>query len=495
MWGGYCGIGLMTVSTWIIYPGNPFIYLLFSIAFNGLLLAGFRKDRIFFDTFIGLFFWLGYWLKFSASLLFQGGAFQEFTGNFDYSGAAFDKALLVSSTGAAALILASIIREKYLFSYKNDRSDNERSYLSDVYRRYRKIILASFVFLFIMVAGTNVWLGIYQRGGVPQTVLPLGLNHVYTWLLLFGLTSFSAMILDCEFRINKAPYLVATVSLLEITCSNLSMLSRGMILNTGALMIGVCESEKANVSPPKRWFNVITLIAVIVLFLGSVYAVNVLRQYRDAIHSTDIGVKESITLSYADKMSIQIAGRKAYAVTALLFINRWVGIEGVMAVTSYPHLGSDLWQKAWEEEYSNTGASFYDRKVAKSKNVENMDSYSHHFISMPGILAFLYYPGSYMILFASMILSGILAAVIELFVFKLGGRNYILCALIAQVVASRYAHFGYAPNRTYLLIGAIALNIAVIYIISLICKHIVSRRNEKNGSVNEEIKSIETAIH
>jgi len=495
MWGFYSGIGLMTVSTLIIYPGNPFIYLLFSIAFNGLLLAGFRKNRIFFDTFIGLFFWLGYWLKFSASLLFQGGAFQEFTGNFDYSGAAFDKAVLVSTTGAAALVLASIVRERYLFSFKNGRSDHERSYLFDVYRRYRKIILVSFVLLALTVAGTNVWLGIYQRGGVPQTVLPFGLNHVYTWLLLFGLTSFSAMILDCEFRVNKEPYLIATVSLLETAFSSLSMLSRGMILNAGALMFGACESEKKNTSRQKLQFIIITFIAVIVLFLGSVYAVNILRQYRDAIHSADVGVKEAMTGLYANRMSIQMAGSKAYAMTVLLFINRWTGIEGAMAVTSYPHLGSDLWQKAWEEEYSDTGASFYDLEIAKSTNIENTILLNHHFISMPGILAFLYYPGSYMILFASMMLLGILGAVIELFVFKLGGRNYILCALIAQVVASRYAHFGYAPNRTYLLIGAIALNIAIIYIINLICKHIVSRRSDKNVSVNEEIKSIETAIH
>ena len=47
------------------YRGEAYVYLIFSIASNGLIYFAFRKDAIFFDTFIGLFFWLGFWLKFS----------------------------------------------------------------------------------------------------------------------------------------------------------------------------------------------------------------------------------------------------------------------------------------------------------------------------------------------------------------------------------------------------------------------------------------------
>jgi hypothetical protein len=478
IWVFYFCICLLTVSSLIIYPGSKFIYFLFSIAFNGLLLAGFRKNRIFFDTFIGLFFWLGYWLKFSASLLFQGGAFQEFTGNFDYSGSAFDEALLVSTTGAVALVIASIIREKFLFSYTKNSIVNEHRYLFDVYMRYRKIILALFIFLFVMIAGTNVWLGIYQRGGVPQTILPFGLNGVYTWLLLFGLTSFSTLILECEFRINKNPYLVAMISLLEITCSNLSMLSRGMILNASALILGANESQKTQASLQKLRFKVITVTAVLVLFLSSVYAVNILRVYRDSIHSTNISLPEVMSGPYASRVSVSEAINASVVRSSLLFINRWTGIEGVMAVTSYPNLGWDLWKKAWQEKFSNIGTSFYDLEIAKSTNIENVILLNHHFISMPGILAFFYYPGSYIILFVSMIMLGILGAVIEIFVFKLGGRNIILCALMAQIIASRYAHFGYAPKRSYLLVGAIILNVLIIYSINKICERVASDNSQ-----------------
>jgi len=40
----------------------------------------------------------------------------------------------------------------------------------------------------------------------------------------------------------------------------------------------------------------------------------------------------------------------------------------------------------------------------------------------------------------------------------------ILCALIAQVVAFRYASFGYVPAQSYLLFGSIFLNVILLYL-------------------------------
>jgi hypothetical protein len=82
---------------------------------------------------------------------------------------------------------------------------------------------------------------------------------------------------------------------------------------------------------------------------------------------------------------------------------------------------------------------------------------------LPGVIAFFYYPGSYVFLFSGIFLLGIGAALIELLVYRLGGKNLILCALMAQVVAYRYSSFGYVPGRSYLLFGSIILTIALIW--------------------------------
>ncbi len=50
-----------------------------------------------------------------------------------------------------------------------------------------------------------------------------------------------------------------------------------------------------------------------------------------------------------------------------------------------------------------------------------------------------------------------------MFVYKLSGANIILCSLMGQVVAYRYAHFGYVPAQSYLLFGSLFLNVLLIY--------------------------------
>lgn len=461
-WVFWLSVGLGALAALSKYPGRGSVYLLFSIVFNGLLLAGFRKKRLFFDTFIGLFFWLGFWFKSTAVFLLRGGRFPDAKGHFDFSGPAFDQALLISSVGAIALLVASMMRERSLSFYASPPVSAESQPVSIVYKKYRNIILVSFLFLFVMIAYTNLWFGIYQRGSVPRTYLPFGLNGVYTWLLLFGLTSFSAVIIDCECRINASPYLVMWLALLETFCSNVSMLSRGMIVNASSLMLGAIGAQQAQAFFLTRRFKFIALIALTCLFSCSVLTVSFVRRYQFSLTPSSGG--NVIPRIGSAREAAEEAG-ESFHTSSLIFINRWVGIEGAMAVSSCPNLGWNLWARAWQERASNVGTSFYDREIARS-NYMSMDLSNHHFISMPGILAFCYYPGSYVFLFCSMLLLGLAGAAIETALYKLCGANFILGALLAQVIAYRYAHFGYAPRQSYLLAGTILGNVLILTLLN-----------------------------
>ncbi len=192
------------------------ICIVFTLAINTLLLFGLRKGRLFFDLFIGLFFWLGFWFKFSIRMAFLDGKFIIPVGNFDYSGAAHDHALLVSSCGVLALLIASRMREKYLFSYPGSIKKIGLKGLFNFYQKYRKLVWLVFATLFITVGLTNAYFGIYQRGVPPRTILPYGLNGVYTWLLLFGGASTSSLLLHFEFLLNKkTSYFIVALSILE----------------------------------------------------------------------------------------------------------------------------------------------------------------------------------------------------------------------------------------------------------------------------------------
>jgi hypothetical protein len=137
-------------------------------------------------------------------------------------------------------------------------------------------------------------------------------------------------------------------------------------------------------------------------------------------------------------------------------------MEGVMSVSSSSKLGWDLWAEAWQEKYSENAMSFYDKNLIKSI-YSNTDFTKHHFISLPGVVAFCFYPGSFLLLFGCMFLLGLFAALVEMSVYKLGGNNLILCSLMAEVVAYRFASFGYVPAQSYLLFGTIFLNLFIIY--------------------------------
>ena len=183
---------VLSVLAYAKYPSQGLAYILFTVVSNFLLYFGFRKNAIFFDTFLGIFFWLGFWLKLTVRVAFSNGIFHEPVGFFDGSGAAFDQALLVASCGLSGFLLASYLRGKLFFKYPGQIEGIAHKGLFGFYLSYRKLIWVGFAVLVVAVAVTNAHLGIYQRGSITRTTLPFGLNGVYKWLLLFGLASLSA---------------------------------------------------------------------------------------------------------------------------------------------------------------------------------------------------------------------------------------------------------------------------------------------------------------
>lgn len=442
------GIGYLAGSN---YSGNWLVYLAFTLITNALLINGFRRRALFFDTFIGIFLWLGFWLKFSLRIALNQAAFGDALA-FDRSPEAFDLALIVSSCGLAALLLASVVRERF-FVYPNEAPACNPSGLFLLYRRYRRECVTAFLVMVMLVAISNAWLGIYQRGMVAQTVLPYGLNGVYKWLLQFGLASLSALIIRFEIELNRNVTLMAVVPvLLESFLSNVSLLSRGMILNSAGLAFGgwrLLSSMNVRVGFPRV---AAIAVAFAVLFAASVLTVNYLR-----------------ATAYGDALPVSSTqptptGTAVKHMTVPLFLDRWIGIESVVAVSSSKALGWDLWREAWQERFRDGELSIYDKKFIESPYTSNLEKPKFHFVSLPGIVAFLYFPGSLAFLFVALAFCGLLAAAIEIATYRYAGQNWILCSLIAQVIAYRYAHFGYVPAQSYLLFGTLVLNVAIFFL-------------------------------
>lgn len=441
-------IALIAGCTLVEYQGSAWVYLLFTALSTAVLFLGFGRGAIFFDAFIGVLLWLGFWLKFSVRTAFSEGRFNISSGGFDGGAESLDKALLVVCCALAAILLVRLARQRWGFSYPSSMPQIGYAGMFAFYCRFRGVLLCMFVLAVVLVCAANAWFGIYQRGQVARVTLPLGLNGVFAWLLMFGMASVSAVILRFEFELNRERYWLAiSLAMLEAALSNVSLWSRGMVLNGSSLLYGaVAQFRRTEPKVPVK-LSIFTILLFCVFFAASVYTVNYLRAID--FHRLPDQKQQDINHLIADQ-------------TSALFLDRWVGIEGVMAVVGAEHLSFHLLKEALGERFNTVENSFYDRHFVDSAYDNSRDD-GLHFISLPGYIAFLFYPGSYLFLFCAMLAFSALGAAIEYLVYRLGGRNLVLCALIAQVVAFRYTSFGYVPMQSYLLFGSILLNVLILY--------------------------------
>jgi hypothetical protein len=465
-----CGLGGATL---VHYPGSWQTYLLFTVVSQALLLNGFRKRAIFFDTFIGVLLWLGFWFSFSVRVS-QGIKMFPDIPNWDNTAESFHHVLIISCCGLVGFLLASKLREKY-FVYPRSDLKQDTSAIFLFYQRHRLWVLIVFVALVIGVAVSNVILGAYQRGMIPAVQLPGWVVGIYSWLLLFGLSSMVAIIVRCEIQLRQSVSWVSiALTLIESFLSSVAMLSRGMVINftaiaAGTWLVSLNRSLKITV---KRALAIGVLFCTV--FIISIFVVNHLRSI---VYSTS-SASVATVLRTSGALSVDWGTVRSFTVP--LFVDRWVGIDGVAAIASASGLGWDLWSAAWKERRDTTKLTEYDEKFISSAYSSNEQISTRHFISLPGLIAFSYLTGSLLFVLFFSLICGLVASTIEITTYFFAGKNLILCSLLGQVVAYRYTHFGYAPAQSYLLFGTIALNIALIYLLEkLLQRMFVNKRIKK----------------
>ena len=137
------------------YSGNKINYLSFTFISNFLILFATRKRTIFFETFFSLFLWLGFWFKFTCTIVFTDGVFREGVGIFDYSKESFDETLLISQIGILAFIISGFFREYFIFNYP--RKLDLQNFKYNPFLFGRKNIWIFFSIIFVAIACLNFY--------------------------------------------------------------------------------------------------------------------------------------------------------------------------------------------------------------------------------------------------------------------------------------------------------------------------------------------------
>ena len=319
---------------------------------------------------------------------------------------------------------------------------------------------------------TYVW-----EGTMPDLILPLGINNIFKWLLMFGFSSFFSILIYFEFlKKKKNSNKILKFGFLENFFSSISSISRAMIFNSTSLFYGyyrTLEFSDIKISKKKliKYYFIVSI-----LFMISLLVVSKIRQENNFPIGHEVH-------DYIPKIEYEIKGENKnenkfisdniinpinnfiLEIDQIIFLiaGRWVGVDSLMAVQAMDNKGFDLILQSFKEEF-NFSNSFYENQIKGSyhKYPQEPKVYT---IYVPGIIAYLYYSNSLLFVFLGLFLLSLFCSLIELIAYKISKQNLIFASLIGNVLAYRLAHFGYMPLNSYKILIAIGINLLILYLI------------------------------
>jgi hypothetical protein len=453
-----CLIWLALFAAGLIgYAGSKILYVGFSLVFLALLLSGFYRQLSYGYLFLTIFLWLGFWFKLSANFLIFGlFPFGEPVGLFDSSPAAWDTALWVAVVAASGAMIGRFIYG--LFKPVSTCTFDEVVAAPVWYAAYRIQLWITVGGTCLALAAINSIYGIHQIGLSPRTILPWPMNALIAWVVSIGSAMAIATLLSWEVQSGKNPTLPMYIVLLEALVSTMSLMSRAAYLfHTIPQVIALSRNKK------RAWCNSskeagLFLVTVFVLFAVSIVSVSKLRDYYYATLAAPVVNPVADVSTAADPGSEQAAPEVPSLRLILLhqlFVNRWIGLEGVMAVSAYPNKSTQLLLEMARERRVVGEPTRY--QAISNSSYQRANS-QYQFASLPGVAAFLFYSDSFLVLILGMFLFTLSLLAVERLIFLLT-ENPFLCALLGLTFANSLVQFGITPRQDLpfvsMIIGAV----------------------------------------
>ena len=457
IWLALFGAGL------IGYAGSKILYVGFSLVFLALLLSGLYRQLSYGYLFLTIFLWLGFWFKLTANFLIFGHfPFGEPVGAFDSSPAAWDTALWVALVAASGLMFGRFVYG--LFKPVSTCTFDEVATAPVWYAAYRIPLWIAVLGICFVIAAINSIYGIQQIGLSPKTILPWPMNALIAWFVSIGSAMAITTLLSWEFQLGKNPTLPMYMVLLEALLSTMSMLSRAAYLFHTIPQLIALSRNKRRVWHSTKKARLQFLAAVFVMFAVSLVSVSKLRDYYYATPPTPVSGPVVNLLTEKDlhpTTAKPVVPSVRLILLHQLFVNRWIGLEGVMAVSAYPHRSTQLLlEMAREQRFVGEPTRYQSISNSSYQDVNNQ----FQFASLPGATAFLFYSGSYLVLMIGMAIFTLSLLTLERLIFALTD-NPFLCALLGLTFANTIAQFGITPRQDIpfvsMIMGAV-LGIAIL---------------------------------
>lgn len=435
------------------YDGSKLLFIIFHII---CLISSIRlteKNISSVEFYLIIFLILSFWLKYSYLIYIKD--FSIIEGNYDANKSTLDGATKLIIVSFCACIFSSYIRKILIDKYVSFKFIYLKYKFKNFYKKYKLFLIFLVIIYLFSIYIINFNFKIHAKGITNNEVASL-VKYFFAWNYTYGLALIVSTLLFIDYKIFKNQKLKFFV-LVEPILTSVTSLSRAGILFFFVYLRGLFQIKFLKVFKNNNIFNIfkILILSLIVLYL-SIYLTSHLRNKNYNF------VKGKVSIN------------SQYELFKELAILRWVGIDGVLAVSQKKNKNFELFYESIKESKSkNFYDSFYINNFFQKAKIDTIEEEIYHnnhkenvfWIVTPGIVAFLSYSGSKIFLFFSLSTIIILLIFLERFFLIFSGYNYILTNIIGFSLSFRLIHFGYLPSNSIKFLLSYLITLFLLYIL------------------------------
>jgi len=294
---------------------------------------------------------------------------------------------------------------------------------------YRNLVWAGAAVALALVLIANANLGILIRGHVARIVLPWPLGGLFAWMTDIGFALILSLLLAWDRNSAQGVERGFLALCIEGALFSLSTLSRGVFFFH---TVPAIVTETRTFVRMRALKPLATLFAIWLLIGSAVPTISTfIRLFgSDAAPTTIQAIPER--QSGASPTSGALWDQFV-TMARVLLVDRWTGLEGAMASTAYPEKSFGLFKEAALQRRTYGMVDVYTGKISQSGFTEERAK-TYHYATPSGPIGFLYFSGSYWLVFWGMAFVAVLMSLTELAWLRLT-REPLLVAMSGLYLA------------------------------------------------------------
>ena len=434
---------LFTSIFFVKYAVKEFI--LFAIISIAYFYYSCLKFRYYSELYLSFFIYLGFYFKSTFILVFnvinrdelfpESAPFSKLATD-DFLNKHLSEVFNISSVSIVTIFLTFYIFNNFIFYPDKKHNEQKLETIKMLFSNYKLKLYLTFSLIVVLLISLNFFFLIAARG-LKYQEFSIAASILKTFLF-FGFYLAICIFLELE-KIKKNINWIIFFNIIMGFFISISIYSRAMIIDQLVIYFSAIYKIK------NLFYKTILFLFIIFFSVFSIFFVNSLRVQKWKITQTQTQTQTLSTNEQAFKKNEQPFKDYMFILQPFrsLFVNRWVGIDGLSNVVHYKEKNLNFYFSALKEE-KKSGITFYER-IFFSKMTER-EGYSSS--ALPGFIAFSYYSGSIFILIMTLILLVITIVYIERIINYFSMNLTIVKNYLVFLVVWRIVHFGAYPINT-----------------------------------------------